>query len=36
MGEGGTPAAIGTQVPMCGDKQDLGLGIKGWSVGEGR
>ena len=31
-----TPAAIGTQVPMCGDKQDLGLGIKGWSVGEGR
>lgn len=21
-------------VPTCGDKQDLGLGIKGWSVGE--
>lgn len=35
-GEGGTPAAIGTLVPTCGDKQDLGLGIKGWSVGEGR
>ena len=35
-GEGDTPAAMGTQVPTCGDKQDLGLCIKGWSVGEGR
>ena len=30
---GATPAALGARAPMCGDKQDLDLGLKGWSVG---
>lgn len=30
---GVTPAALGARGPMCGDKQDLDLGLKGWSAG---
>ena len=36
MGRGAHQQPLGTQVPTCGDKQDLGLCIKGWSVSEGR